>query len=93
MLWRSALFVLIAVPLRLFVATGLALLLHARVRGARTGRTFAFLPSVVPDAAWAMIWLFLLNPIYGPVNWLLGLVGHRAGVVVLRTATRRSSRS
>jgi multiple sugar transport system permease protein len=74
-LWRSALFVLIAVPLRLFVATGLALLLHARVRGARAGRTFAFLPSVVPDAAWAMIWLFLLNPIYGPVNWLLGLVG------------------
>ena len=74
-LWRSALFVAIAVPLRLAVATGLALLLHARARGARTGRTFAFLPSVVPDAAWAMIWLFLLNPIYGPVNWLLGLVG------------------
>ncbi len=22
-----------------------------------------------------MIWLFLLNPIYGPVNWLLGLAG------------------
>ena len=75
MLWRSALFVAIAVPLRLAVATGLALLLHARARGARAGRTFAFLPSVVPDAAWAMIWLFLLNPIYGPVNWLLGLVG------------------
>jgi len=74
-LWRSALFVAIAVPLRLAVATGLALLLHARARGARTGRTFAFLPSVVPDAAWAMIWLFLLNSIYGPVNWLLGLVG------------------
>jgi multiple sugar transport system permease protein len=74
-LWRSALFVLIAVPLRLAVATGLALLLHARARGVRSGRTFAFLPSVVPDAAWAMIWLFLLNPIYGPVNWLLGLVG------------------
>jgi multiple sugar transport system permease protein len=73
--WRSALFVLIAVPLRLAIATGLALLLHARAHGARAGRTFAFLPSVVPDAAWAMIWLFLLNPIYGPVNWLLGLAG------------------
>jgi len=74
-LWRSALFVLIAVPLRLAVATGLALLLHARATGTRPARTFAFLPSVVPDAAWAMIWLFLLNPIYGPVNWLLGLFG------------------
>ena len=34
-LWRSALFVLIAVPLRLAIATGLALVLHARARGAR----------------------------------------------------------
>ncbi len=74
-LWRSALFVAIAVPLRLAVATGLALLLHARATGTRAGRTFAFLPSVVPDAAWAMIWLFLLNPIYGPVNWLHRLAG------------------
>ncbi len=73
--WRSALFVAIAVPLRLVVATGLALLLHARARGAGTARTAAFLPTVVPDAAWAMVWLFLLNPIYGPVNALLGAVG------------------
>ena len=39
------------------------------------GRTAAFLPSVVPDAAWAAVWIFLLNPVYGPMNWLLGLVG------------------
>ena len=32
-LWRSALFVAVAVPLRLAVATGFALLLHARFRG------------------------------------------------------------
>jgi ABC-type sugar transport system permease subunit len=69
-LWRSALFVLIAVPVRLFVAVGLALLLYR----ARAGRTAAFLPSVVPDAAWAAVWIFLLNPVYGPLNWLLGLV-------------------
>ncbi|MDA0183383.1 sugar ABC transporter permease [Solirubrobacter phytolaccae] len=74
-LWRSALFVVIAVPLRLAVATTLALMLHARARGVHAGRTFAFLPSVIPDAAWAMVWLFLLNPVYGPVNWLLGLLG------------------
>jgi multiple sugar transport system permease protein len=70
-LWRSALFVLIAVPLRLAIATGLALLLQARARG----RTGAFLPTVVPDAAWAMVWLFMLNPLYGPVNGLLGVFG------------------
>jgi multiple sugar transport system permease protein len=74
-LWRSALFVAIAVPLRLAVAVGLALLLQARARAVGAGRTAAFLPSVVPDAAWAAVWLFLLNPVYGPVNWLLGLIG------------------
>ena len=74
-LWRSALFVAIAVPLRLLIATALALALHARARGAGPARTAGFLPTVVPDAAWAMVWLFLLNPIYGPVNALLGAVG------------------
>jgi multiple sugar transport system permease protein len=74
-LWRSALFVAIAVPLRLAIATGFALLLHARFRGAGAGRTAAFLPSVIPDTAYALIWLFLLNPLYGPLNGLLGLAG------------------
>jgi multiple sugar transport system permease protein len=74
-LWRSALFVAIAVPLRLAMATGFALLLHARFRGAGTGRAAAFLPSVIPDSAYALIWLFLLNPLYGPVNGLLELGG------------------
>jgi multiple sugar transport system permease protein len=73
--WRSALFVAIAVPLRLAVATGFALLLHARFRGAGTARTSAFTPSVIPEAAYALVWLFLLNPLYGPVNGLLGLAG------------------
>ncbi len=74
-LWRSALFVVIAVPLRLFIATALALALHARARGVGPARTAGFLPTVVPDAAWAMVWLFVLNPIYGPANALLGAFG------------------
>ena len=74
-LWRSALFVAVAVPLRLALATGFALLLHARFRGAGAARTAAFSPSVIPDTAYALVWLFLLNPLYGPINWLLGAVG------------------
>jgi multiple sugar transport system permease protein len=74
-LWRSLLFVAIAVPLRLAIATGFALLLHARFTGVGAARTSAFLPSVIPDSAYALVWLFLLNPVYGPVNGLLELVG------------------
>ena len=74
-LWRSALFVALAVPLRIALATGFALLLHARFRGVGAARSAVFSPSVVPDTAYALVWLFLLNPLYGPVNALLGVFG------------------
>jgi len=74
-LWHTAAFVALVVPIRLLVATGLALLLHARFRGAGSGRTAAFLPTVVPDAAAALVWLFVFNPLYGPMNALLGVAG------------------
>lgn len=63
----AGLFALLVVPVRVALAVGLALLLHRRRRGAGAARTAVYLPSVVPDAAWALIWLWLLNPLYGPV--------------------------
>ncbi|MFI7672758.1 carbohydrate ABC transporter permease [Actinophytocola sp. NPDC049390] len=72
----SALVAAVVVPLRLLLAVGAALLL-ARRRGARTaiGRAAAYLPSVVPDAAWALLWLWILNPLYGPLPALLDVFG------------------
>lgn len=78
--WRSvgvsALIALVVVPLRLALAVGAALLL-ARRRGAGTtvGRVAAYLPSVIPEAAWALLWLWILNPLYGPLPALLGSLG------------------
>jgi multiple sugar transport system permease protein len=68
-------FVALVVPIRILVATGAALLLHARFRGAAAGRTAVFLPTVIPDAAAALLWIFVFNPIYGPANALLGALG------------------
>lgn len=74
--WRSlgnsAIYVVLAVPLRLVAAVGFALLLHRRSRGVGAARAIAFLPSVVPEAAYALLWLWLLNPVYGPIPLLLG---------------------
>ena len=72
----SALVALVVVPLRLLLAVGAALLL-ARRRGAATsvGRASAYLPSVIPDAAWALLWLWILNPLYGPLPALLDDLG------------------
>jgi multiple sugar transport system permease protein len=68
---NSLVFAAIAVPLRLFAALGLALLLHRRFRGAGVHRSAAVLPTVVPDVAYGLLWLWLLNPLYGPINHLL----------------------
>ncbi|MDX6662419.1 MAG: multiple sugar transport system permease protein [Solirubrobacterales bacterium] len=72
---NSLVFIAIAVPLRLIGALGLALLMHRDFRGAGAGRTAAYLPTVVPDSAYALLWLFLLNPLYGPLNGGLGALG------------------
>jgi multiple sugar transport system permease protein len=72
---NSLMFILFAVPLRLFGAVALALLLHRRFRGAGGYRTAAYLPSVVPDVAYGLLWLWIFNPLYGPLNLALEAVG------------------
>jgi multiple sugar transport system permease protein len=61
--------------LRLFGALGLALLLHRRFRGVGVYRTASYLPTVVPDVAYALLWLWIFNPLYGPLNLILEAVG------------------
>ncbi len=72
---NSALFVLLAIPLRLLGALGLALLLRQRRRGIGFYRMSVFLPTVVPDVAYALIWLWMFNPLYGPLNITLKALG------------------
>jgi len=64
-----------AVPLRVLGALGLALLLHRRFRSVGAYRTAAWIPTVVPDIAWGLVWLWILNPLFGPLNLLLDAVG------------------
>ncbi|NEE00215.1 carbohydrate ABC transporter permease [Phytoactinopolyspora halotolerans] len=68
--------VTLSVPLRLLAAVGLGLLLAAPRPGGRWYRTAVYLPTVIPDVALAVLFLWVLNPLYGPLNQLLGLFGH-----------------
>lgn len=67
----TVLFLVLAVPLRIAGGLGLALLTHRRERLATTGRVAAYLPVVMPDAATALVWLWIVNPVYGPLGVLL----------------------
>ena len=71
---NSLYFILFAVPMRLAGALALALLLHRRFRGVAAYRTAGYLPTVVPDVAYALLWLWIFNPLYGPLNLALGAV-------------------
>ena len=72
---NSLLYIALAVPLRLLGALMTALLLLRPRHGAGTLRAAVYLPTVVPDMAWALIWLWILNPLYGPLNQTLALAG------------------
>jgi multiple sugar transport system permease protein len=72
---NSLVFAAIAVPLRLAAALGLALLLHRRFTGVGGYRSAAVLPTVIPDIAYGLVWLWLFNPLYGPINLLLKVGG------------------
>jgi len=74
-LTNSLVFAGIAVPLRLAAALGLALLLHRRFVGVGAYRSAAALPTVIPDIAYGLVWLWLFNPLYGPINLLLKVGG------------------
>lgn len=74
-LWNSAVVASFSVPLRLAIALALALWLLPKQFGARTARTTVYLPSVIPDVAYALLWLWILNPIYGPLGLFLRAIG------------------
>lgn len=74
-LFNSVVFVAIAVPLRVAGSLGAALLYARRARGVGSARALAYLPTVVPDVSYALLWLWLFNPIYGPLGFALGAAG------------------
>ncbi|MBP8948476.1 MAG: sugar ABC transporter permease [Candidatus Promineofilum sp.] len=71
---NSLALVILPVPLRVFGAFLLAWL----ARGGRLSnllRAAVFLPSAIPASAFALAWLWVLNPLYGPLNRVLGGLG------------------
>ena len=77
--WKSLLvttyYSLMSIPLTLLFAFAIAVLLNRKVIGMSLFRTLLYLPSVAPSVAVAMLWLWLFNPDFGLLNYLLGVIG------------------
>ncbi|NMB45729.1 MAG: sugar ABC transporter permease [Firmicutes bacterium] len=74
-LWVTFYYTIVAVPLNLVAGFLVALLLNTKVKGMNAFRTIFYLPSIVPQVANAMLWLWLLNPEFGLVNTFLRSLG------------------
>jgi multiple sugar transport system permease protein len=73
--WNTAYYALVGVPLSIALGVLLAVMLSWKVRGQAVYRTIFFLPSVVPAVASSILWMWLLNPQSGLVNYLLSSIG------------------
>jgi len=71
----TAIWVFGGLPLRLAVALFFAVLLNQRVPGMGIFRTIYYLPSVVSGVAVALLWMWLLQPQFGILNFFLRSVG------------------
>jgi multiple sugar transport system permease protein len=74
-LYNSLWFGAIAVPLRVMGAFALALALNQSGRAFEIARATVYLPTIIPEVAYAMVWLLILNPGFGPLNLALNAIG------------------
>jgi multiple sugar transport system permease protein len=72
---NTAVYGLVSIPLCTVLAVVLAAMLNARIRGRWFFQAAVFLPTLVPMAASAMIWMWMLNGQYGLINRLLAPIG------------------
>lgn len=68
-------FTVLSVPLYMVTGLAISLLLNMKLKGMYLFRTILYLPSVLSGVAVAVLWVTLLNPELGAVNWLLRSIG------------------
>ncbi|MCL4541239.1 MAG: sugar ABC transporter permease [Chloroflexi bacterium] len=68
-------YTVLAVPLGLVAGLAVAMLLNQKIKALSVYRTIYYLPSLVGGVAVSLLWMWIFNPQFGVLNWLLSLVG------------------
>ena len=66
--YNTVYFAGISIPLAIIFAFGLAMMLNAKIRFQVVYRTIYFLPTLVPEVALALVWVYLFTPGSGLIN-------------------------
>ncbi|NBH78037.1 sugar ABC transporter permease [Clostridiaceae bacterium] len=70
--WNTIYFCILTVPVGIFLALLVAILLNAKIKGRSAFRAIFFLPMVCAPAAVTMVWRWIFNTEYGILNSLTG---------------------
>ena len=65
----------ITLPLHMVCSVCLAVMLNLKLRGMNVYRTLFYLPAVLPAVSVTLLWVWIFNPEFGIINWVLSLVG------------------
>lgn len=72
--YNTFFFAAVSIPLAIIISFALAMLLNAKIKGQVVYRTIYFLPTLVPEVALALVWVYLFTPGTGlinvPFDWL-----------------------
>ncbi|MCB0057067.1 MAG: sugar ABC transporter permease [Caldilineaceae bacterium] len=89
--YNTLYFAVVSIPLAIIFAFGLALMLNAKIRGQVIYRTIYFLPTLVPEVALALVWVYLFTPGTGIVNLPFTWLGFRGPCWLTCTAWSRQT--
>ena len=68
-------YAVVSVPLSILLGISLAVMLSQPVKGSSIYRTIFYLPSVIPVVAASVLWIWLLDPQDGLINYALSWIG------------------
>lgn len=74
-LWNSARYTLMVVPLGMIISLALALALNTKIRFRNLYRFIYFLPVLTMPVTISIVWKWIYNPDFGPINQILHLFG------------------
>ncbi|HWK67591.1 MAG TPA: sugar ABC transporter permease [Rhizobiaceae bacterium] len=74
----TLIYLVLALPLQIVLGFGIAFLINAEWRGRGAVRALFIIPMVVAPVVAGGIWRMILDPLWGIMNWFIGLFGFQA---------------
>lgn len=74
-LWNTVVYAVATVALSMALSIVVAVLLNGKIKGQTVMRSAFFLPSILPVVALAQVWMWIYEPTYGMLNFVLEKLG------------------